>query len=448
METTRKMRVGVLLLLFFSSSISVFLGYLHVRRAPGGQTDFRLVYNGTRCLLQHSDPYNAGEFQRVYLGDGGDLPSTALQRREFPGYMRYVYLPTNNLIVAPFALLPWQVAHLLWTLIIAGSLSLAAFLMWDIGRGFAPDVSFYLVCFILGNSVVLFTGGNPAGMAVSFSVLAVWCFVKERFTLAGVLCLAVSLVIKPHLASLVWLFFLLAGGCYRKRALQTLAAVAVLGLPGVLWVSYVAPHWIQELHANLVDTAVRGGVSDPGPASYIGSTPGMIIDLQSAISVFRDDPRVYNLVSYLIFGVLAFVWLLKTLRSRIDASRVWLALAPIVCLSMLPFYHRLFDAKFLLLTVAACAMLWAKSGVTGRVALLVTSVGFLLTGEAPILSLRMFPVPNSGIFGKVLTVLLTRPVPIVLLVMGIFYLWVYVKSSADYVADRAHEGVNRHIRLE
>jgi hypothetical protein len=178
---------------------------------------------------------------------------------------------------------------------------------------------------------------------------------------------------------------------------------------------------------------MRGGISDPGPASYIGSTPGMIIDLQSAISVFRDDPPVYNLGSYLIFGVLALVWLLKTLRSHIYPSRIWLALAPIVPLSMLPFYHRLFDAKLLLLTVPACAMLWAKGGATGRVALFLTSVGFLLTGEAPmaipIFIAHLFHVSNSGIFGKTLTVLLTRPVPIILLAMGIFYLWVYVRHS-------------------
>jgi hypothetical protein len=35
--------------------------------------------------------------------------------------------------------------------------------------------------------------------------VAAWCFIKGRFIPAGILCLAVSLAIKPHDAGLVWL---------------------------------------------------------------------------------------------------------------------------------------------------------------------------------------------------------------------------------------------------
>ena len=63
-------------------------------------------------------------------------------------------------------------------------------------------------------------------------MVAVWCFIRERFVPAGILCLAVSLAVKPQDAGLVWLYFLLVGGVYPKRALQTLVAMLALGLPG------------------------------------------------------------------------------------------------------------------------------------------------------------------------------------------------------------------------
>jgi len=44
---------------------------------------------------------------------------------------------------------------------------------------------------------------------------------------AGILCFAISLAVKPHVAGMVLLYFLLANARYRKRALQTLAVTAL-----------------------------------------------------------------------------------------------------------------------------------------------------------------------------------------------------------------------------
>jgi len=79
--------------------------------------------------------------------------------------------------------------------------------------------------------------------------------------------------------------------------------------------------------------------------------PKGVLDLQTVISVFRNDPRIYNPASYLICGLLLLAWIFVTVRSRPSRARVWLALAAISALSMLPVYHRQYDAKLLLLTV-------------------------------------------------------------------------------------------------
>jgi hypothetical protein len=275
-------------------------------------------------------------------------------------------------------------------------------------------------------------------------VVAVWCFLNGRFVPAGVLFLAVSLALKPHDAGLVWLYFLLAGAPHRKRALQTLVVTLVLCLPATLWVSHVAPHWIQELHSNILSTSAHGDLNDPGPATLMGHTPDLIIDLQTVISVFRDDPRIYNPASYLVCGALLFVWSLKTLKSRISTTSAWLALAAIVPLTMLVTYHRSHDAKLLLLTVPACAMLWAEGGPIGWTALLVNTAGIVFTGDIPLAILDILTknlhTGTAGLPGKMLTVMLTRPSPLILLAMEIFYLWVYVRRAPARAATTEHGG--------
>jgi hypothetical protein len=238
---------------------------------------------------------------------------------------------------------------------------------------------------------------------------------------------------KPHDAGLVWLYFLLAGGVYRRRALQTLLVTVVLGLSAFLWVSHVAPHWVQDWHSNLSAISARGGINEPGPASVSGRSADMVIDLQAAISVFRDDPRYYNPASYLVCGALLLVWTVSTLRSRFSKPRALLALTAVTALTMLVTYHRPWDAKLLLLAIPACAMLWAEGAPIRWVALLVTAAGLVLNGDVPLAILSILAnhlhVGTAGIFGQMLTVVLTRPASLILLVMGIFYLWVYLRRT-------------------
>ena len=427
---TNARRDGLYFLLLGSLTF-ILLGAAWENAASAPLLDFRALYYPARCLLQHCDPYNASEVLRVYQAEGvyGSL-DTAKQRLMTT---RYGYLPTAFSFTIPFAMLPWGPAHILWMALIVGSLIFASYLMWHLGANYAPIISGCLIGFLLANSEILVMQGMCAGIAVSLCVVAVWCFFQERFVAAGILCLAVSLAVKPQDSGLVWLYFLFAGGVYRKRALQTLVAAVAFCLPSVLWVWRVAPHWIQELHSNILAFSAHGGINDPGPASSGAHGLAMIINLQEVISVFRDDPRIYNQASYLICAPLLLLWAFVTLRSRPTAVRFWLGLAAIAPLTMLPFYHRQYDAKLLLLAVPACAMLWAEGGLIGRLALLVTTAGFVFNGDIfgaiaiPILTSHL---PATVLFGQIEAVALVFPAPLILLVMSVFYLWAYARSCS------------------
>jgi uncharacterized membrane protein len=190
---------------------------------------------------------------------------------------------------------------------------------------------------------------------------------------------------------------------------------------------------MDEMHSNLSAISAPGGINEPGPASFSGRKASMVIDLQSAISVIRNDPHIYNPVSYLVCGVLLLVWSIHTLRSQFSPRRAWLALAAVVPLAMLVTYHRPWDAKLLMLTVPACAMLWAEGGRIRWVAFLVTAAGIVSTADIPLAILCMLSrnlyVETGGFFGLILKVVLMQPVPLVLLMVGIFYLWVYMRRD-------------------
>ncbi len=420
-----------LLLLGAALFLALGFGMGHLM-AKGTMEDFKAVFYHTRCLMQHRDPYKPNEVLQVYQAANGTNPSDPALGGQSQVLTLAVYPPTTFLITLPFALLSWRSAYLVWMCIIAASVMLAAYLAWDLAADYAPLISSGLICFLLVNGFDLLIVGNAVGIAVGLCVFAVWCFLRQRFVAAGVLSLAISLMLKPHDAGPVWLFFLLAGGVYRKRAIQTLLLAVALCIPAIAWVSHIAPQWRPELQANLKVSMGPEGQNNPGPSSLSTHTAGVIVDLQTIVSIFRDDPRVYNPISYLVCGTLILAWIITTLRAGFSPQTVWLALAAIAPISLLPTYHRAYDAKFLLLAIPACAMLWAEGRMTGRIAVAVTSLGLIFTGDFPLVILAELSKklgPSSTLSGKILTVLLTRPVPLVLLAIGAFYLWVYYQRA-------------------
>jgi hypothetical protein len=164
-----------------------------------------------------------------------------------------------------------------------------------------------------------------------------------------------------------------------------------------------------------------GGRDDPGPTSLGGRGIGMIISLQAIVAEFRNDPRFYNPVVYVLCGTLLLIWSLKTLRSTFSPRLAWFALAAISALAMLPVYHRSYDARLLLLTIPACAILWTEGGPLRWWAMLLNLAGILFTGDATWAAIYL-PVGYT----RVSLAAGMIPAPLILLMLGIFYLCVYV----------------------
>jgi hypothetical protein len=442
-----KARLDGLYLVVLGALVFVLMGSALETVAPVSTVDFRVVYYSARCLLDHRDPYNSSELDNIYRTEGGESArdSAQIKRSE----RRYNYLPTAFLITLPFAILPFGPAHIIWLLFTASCVLLASYLIWDIGACFAPTLSGGLVCLSLATSELFLILGNPAGIAVSLCAIATWCFVKRRLISVGILCFALSLMLKPHDSGLIWLYFLLAGGVYRRRAWQTAAAVFVLSLPVVLWVTYVTPNWFHEFRTTLLGYSSPGDVNDPGPTSMASHGIGMVINLQTVFSVFRDDPGFYNPITYVLCGALLITWIVLTLRSRPTETIAWFALAPMTALSMLPIYHRVYDAKLLLLAIPACCILGQRGGAFSRIIVISVALALILTGAMPwaiflsLLSHTKLP-PWLASF-KIMEVLQMFPVPLILLLVGILLLLAYAHSLNGQPQRRLVEGKNMTV---
>ena len=88
---------------------------------------------------------------------------------------------------------------------------------------------------------------------------------------------------------------------------------------------------------------------------------------------------------------------------------------------MLPVYHRPYDAKLLILTVPACAALWAQGGARRWLGMLATSAAIGVTSDLPSSLLTMLsesdcqPRPVVGFSDQILTFVIARPAPLILL---------------------------------
>lgn len=415
----------VLLCMGFTARVVARIG------AADRATDFGAVYYPARCASEHKDAYDPEVVLQRFEADGWKLPPQRGSAKTSVWLIvaAPIYPPTTLFVVAPLTMLRWPVAVAVWTRLMEGLLALAALLAWDLAAD-APLLAGGMTCFMLLNCFIMLVVGNPAGIVIPLCVAAAWCFVKQRWEAAGVVMLGLALVMKPQDAGLVWLYFLLAGGAGRKRALQTLAVVGVLAGCAAIWIAPSSPHWPSELRSNLTLLSVRGGLADPGPTGATSKNFSEVVSLQNAVSDFKDDPRVYNPVSYAIGGGLILVWMVAVLRKRAAPDGQLLALAAISILTLLPVYHRPYDAKLLLLTIPACALVWRAGGARRWAALGITAAAIFVTSDLPIIFWSMatqkLQISTSTLAGK-LTLLALQPAPVVLLAAGCFYLWLYIR---------------------
>ena len=362
--TFSRRRVAVAWLILAACALVYVVRGYHDQRLTLQSMDFKTVYGSARCMLKGCDPYDSEQIATAYLHAGGVADDMRAFRPHEP-----VYLPSALAVSSPFALLPWAPAHLLWLAVSTGVFLIGAAVIASLSFRYAPLISAVGIGLLLLTSTMLMMLAQPAQLAIGLCAIAVWSLLEDRSRTIGILCFATALTFKPHVTGLVWLYFALSKGRYRRQALRILVVTVLLSLPGVLWASLMpaSRHWLHEISANVAALSLQGMVNDPGPANPEATG---FTNLQSIFCLMRDEPGFYNRAAEMMGMLFLGAWGIAFVRMAPSRERDYLGIAAMTCISFLPIYHRDYDTGLLLLVFPAFAMLvragsWRRNSAAG-----------------------------------------------------------------------------------
>ncbi len=379
------------------------------------------VYTGARCLMQGCNPYDTAQLDSQYLQSGGPMERMP-QWRNIPP----LYPPSTLLVLAPLTLLEYPAARLFWV-ILSGALFVASvWLIWSMSPKRHRWVFTALgSIFPIGATRVL-AAGQPAGFAISLLVIGAILFLKNRYIPLATVLLMLSVAIKPHLSGPIVLYFVITKIHWRYAiaALSGALGLLLIGM-SILTLRPASAHWTGDLAANIAAAAAPGGVNDPRPGGALN-----LANLQGLTSVLFANDAVFNFVAYAIFLVLLAWWLTAVVKTTPQSTDHFIALGALATLSLLPVYHRLYDAGILVLAIPAIAGVLSKHRRLG-LAIFVTT-GLVVTSGEIAAQIRKI-LGNNGMLEFVMNsklpfVLTFRMVNLSVLLLFVLYMTAIVKN--------------------
>jgi hypothetical protein len=384
-ENVRRNLGWALVLGFLLLASAEFL--LRVARASNFN-DFISPYIQTRAWMKGVDPYSPVSLVALWPRDAEQFSflkqdladgSLVLQRG-----IPTAYPPTSFVLLAPVAWLPWHVAHHVWLAISLMAFGLTVLsLVSLIGFQWQEKRTYLLLALAL--VLAPFHTGLAAGsiviVAVGFCALAVLAVDRQWNIAAGVL-FGVAVGLKPQIGLPFLVYCLLRR---RWRVVTTSATLLViLAVTAVLHLTMSHTPWVDNYRYDNRVLFAHGSLGD-----FTESNPLRfgLVNLQVLLYTFVPDRAGVNVVALVMAGALSFWWLLL-LRRRAGSNNELLELGTLTVLSLLPVYHRLYDASLLIFPLA-----WSVAALPGsrkelaRGTLLLISV-FLVPGGTALEQLR------------------------------------------------------------
>jgi hypothetical protein len=216
---------------------------------------------------------------------------------------------------------------------------------------------------------------NSAAVSTSLCVLAVLLARQGRDYSAG-LTLAIATGLKPQLGVWILLFYAVRQR-WRLAAIAT-AVGALLGTVALLRIPLTPAALLQNYSTNLHFWFGSGGHNDFTAANMFRF---QLVNIQVVLHPLLRSVAAANAVAWALFAIGIIIWGSAMFRARVHSEI--LALSSLLALSLLPFYHRLYDTG--ILTLALC---WALSK---------NSAKFKLVTRATFVLLLVFLAPGQVI---------------------------------------------------
>jgi hypothetical protein len=338
----------------------VGIGQLSIRTLRRGDDlplwDFTPNYLATNQWFHGGDPYDIERIRASWhdmTGSSADVQ---------PWWS--VYPPTTFVVLAPVGALPLRTALFAWGIISTALFLSAIFALSDLGGFTLRDArTWLLVGGVLCSAPAQFglMSGQPTVAVLSLAILAVWAIARRHEKTAGAL-LAIACAIKPQVAAPFVAYYLVL----RKWRVVDLAVLLICVIAAATMILMHATHvdWVTGWSQNLRGTVASGGVNDPTSAN---PWRDQMINLSVMLQSLVHSPLLPRVLAMCVTAVLlalyvrAFPRIEQRLITRARGRSVdLLPLATLTAMSLLPVYHRIYDALVLCLAFA-----WALSELDG-----------------------------------------------------------------------------------
>lgn len=215
--------------------------------------------------------------------------------------------------------------------------------------------------------------GNVALVAVELGVIAVWT-ARRGYDVTTAVLLAVSAGLKPQIG-LCFLLYYLVRRRWRVSGV-TVILLALLTALGLLRLELGHTAWLRNyLYDNrvLFETGTLGNFTTVNPTRF------GLVNLQLVLYPLVGGVRATNGLAVAIGITFLAVWLTAMLRGSGRDDLELLDLGAIAVVSLLPVYHRFYDAALLVLPLCWIFISFRRARILGSLSLLLM-IPFLVPG--------------------------------------------------------------------
>jgi hypothetical protein len=348
--STKWRSIVIVALLLASAGEFTVRGPLRALREPGWN-DFLSPYIQAKAWVHGNDPYSTRSV--ISLWPSGNRRPSWVDPEAASGVLEVrrgipsPYPLSTLVVISPFTVFPWTIALSVWIAISVGSVVLSAFAILSICDCRIGDVRSQLFLIALLALAPLHTGlgtANPAILVVSLTVVTVWAAQRNK-KITGGLLLAIAICVKPTVAGALLLYYVVRREW--KVIGVTCVVASIIAAVGVCRLAFAGTPWLASYIESTRRMFSTGSLDDfTGPDAI---RLNMVNAQLLFYAVLRSAPLADHLAKLLGAGFLGcWLWLSHQRRT---ASGL-LEISAISVLSLIPLYHRFYDASLLIWPLA------------------------------------------------------------------------------------------------
>ena len=401
--------------------------------------DFANIFAGAVCLLHGDSPYRFNTVQNA-LAQHGYLRVTA---ETWPASLP-LYPPFTLALFTPLAGLSYAQAASAFYLLTLALCAVACFRVLIASPALENVAPFWrglLLCLLMASPETRWALGNGNPIVLVTALLLVCCFDADpRWRWLRVLAFAVAVLLKPQIALPFALPLLVKPGDGWRMVLRAFGVVIAATATALVWCAQRpgTAAWLSDLHANLALGAAAGNTMSLTERAYVFDPR---LNLAYLFGYWMSSPRLDALLTTAVLLVCcaALCWAIAHSARRSQAQ--WaLAVGATAALTLLPVYHRSYDALLLVLAVP-----WTLVAMRTHRQRFVAWPALILIAASTVIWARHLPVRWRGVHGieqpvSLLGFLTHRTHALMVLALAILLLVALLRNDASRTAENAHQG--------